>query len=60
MLRGNETVWPTHYCIEFLTVLFFFYGTLSVLAPILLLCFWLYMAVLLCLIYDFPGVVHLK
>lgn len=39
---------------------YFFYGTLSVLAPILLLCFWLYMAVLLCLIYDFPGVVHLK
>lgn len=23
MLRGNETVWLTHYCIEFLTVLFF-------------------------------------
>lgn len=59
MLRGNETVWLTHYCIEFLTVLYFFYGTFSVLAPILL-CFSFYMAVLLCLIYDFPGVVHLK
>lgn len=60
MQRGNETVWLTHYCIEFLTVLYFFYGTFSFLAPILLLCFSFYMAVLLCLIYDFPGAVHLK
>lgn len=42
------------------SVLYFFYGTFSVLAPILLLYFSFYMAVLLCLIYDFPGVVHLK
>ena len=49
----------------FITVLsfsqcLFCHDLLSIPASMLLLCFWFFMAVLLCLIYDSPGVAHLK